>query len=270
MSQTVNITSVPRFYEMTVMKRLSTTSFGHGPIKVIALHGWFGDETTFSPLFRALDPDQFHWVSPALRGYGASRHLQGAYTMQEVAEDVLALADDLGWERFNLIGHSMGGKAIQRVLANAPHRIAKLIGVTPVPASGVPFDDGMFGFFQQAWSNPEAALGIVTHSVGGRLPKRYIEEIATHPHRVASEASFLGYLNAWAKGDFSAELAGISLPVKVIVGEHDGAITADFMRGTFLAHFPNGELETMPNAGHYPMDETPLALAASIIHFLAG
>lgn len=250
------------------MEHLQSLSFGQGPLKVMALHGWFGDETTYSPLFRSLDPDRFHWVSPALRGYGVSRHLHGAYTMPEIAEDVLALADDLGWERFSLIGHSMGGKAVQRVLADAPHRIEKLIGITPVPASGVPFDEATFSLFQQAWVNLDAARGIVNHSVGGRLPKRFVEDIATNTHKVATEEAFAGYLQAWARGDFSADLAGITLPVKIIVGEHDGAITPDFMRGTFLAHFPNAILEIMRNAGHYPMDETPLALAASIIDFL--
>ena len=250
------------------MEMLHSKSFGHGPHKVMAIHGWFGDEGTFDPLFRSLDPDIFHWVSPALRGYGGSRNLTGEYTMQEIARDVLALADHLGWERFNLVGHSMGGKAIQRILANSPQRIGKLVGVTPVPASGVPFDADMYQFFRKAWSDPEAASGIVMHSVGGRLPKRYVDEIATHPHKVTTEAAFVGYLDAWANGDFSADLGGITTPAKIIVGEHDGAITADLMRATSLAHLSGANLEIMPNAGHYPMDETPLALAGSIIDFL--
>ena len=44
---------------------------GNGPHKVLALHGWFGDEHTFDPISRALDTDQFTYVSMAYRGYGA-------------------------------------------------------------------------------------------------------------------------------------------------------------------------------------------------------
>ena len=248
---------------------LGFDTFGHGARKVMAIHGWFGDEKTFQPLYRALDPEQFHWVSPACRGYGASRHIAGDYTMQEIAADVLALADSLGWTRFSLVGHSMGGKAALRLLSDAPERIEKVIGVTPVPASGVPFDAGTFAMFQGAWTNPDAARGIVAHSVGGRLPARYTEEIAGHPHVTAHEAAFLGYLDAWANGDFSSRLAGIASPVKIIVGEHDGAITPEFMQHSTLQHIPHAELEVMRNSGHYPMDETPLALAASIANFLA-
>lgn len=56
--------------------------------------------------------------------------------------------------------------------------------------------------------------------------------------------------------------------MKVIVGEHDLALTAEVMRATWLSHYPNAELEEIPNSGHYPMYETPLALAASVETFL--
>jgi pimeloyl-ACP methyl ester carboxylesterase len=42
------------------------------------------------------------------------------------------------------------------------------------------------------------------------------------------------------------------------------------MKATYLAWYPNASLEVMPNAGHYPMDETPVALATSIEAFLRG
>ena len=57
-------------------------------------------------------------------------------------------------------------------------------------------------------------------------------------------------------------------PVKVIVGAHDQSLTADFMTATYLAWYPNAELEVMANAGHYPMSEAPVALVTSIEAFL--
>jgi pimeloyl-ACP methyl ester carboxylesterase len=84
----------------------------------------------------------------------------------------------------------------------------------------------------------------------------------------SSRDAFAAYLPAWARTDFSAALAGLHVPVKVIVGEHDPALTTALMQATYLQTYPDAELESMANAGHYPMHETPVALATSIESFL--
>ena len=54
----------------------------------------------------------------------------------------------------------------------------------------------------------------------------------------------------------------------VIVGAHDPALGAAVMQDTFLAWYPHATMEVMANAGHYPMDETPVALVTAIEAFL--
>jgi pimeloyl-ACP methyl ester carboxylesterase len=54
----------------------------------------------------------------------------------------------------------------------------------------------------------------------------------------------------------------------VIVGENDPALGEAAMKGTFMEWYPNAELEVFGNAGHYPMFETPVALATSVERFL--
>ena len=246
-------------------------TYGTGPHKVIALHGWFGDHTTFDPMWDALSADAFTYIFPAYRGYGLSRRLTGAYTMEEIASDVLAMADAMGIEKFSLIGHSMGGKAIQRVLADAPARVQKMIAVTPVPSSGVPFDDAAMGQFRAAVNNPDVRRGIVGYSLGNRpMTQVWIDRIAGVPRLPGTPDAFAGYLETWARGDFTDKIKGKTLPVKVIVGEHDLALTPELMKATYLAAYPNSTLEVMANAGHYPMNETPVALAESIESFLRG
>ena len=244
-------------------------TYGTGPHRVIALHGWFGTETTYDPIWDALSPDEFTYVFPAYRGYGLSSRIAGSYTIDEIASDVLELADSLGYRKFSLIGHSMGGKAIQRVLANAPDRVRRMVAVTPVPASGMPFDAGTLAAFRSAVNTPDARRGIVAFSVGNRpLSKVWLDRIAGVPRLPGTPEAFAGYFEAWANGDFSAEIKGKPHPVKVIVGQYDGALTPELMKATYLAWYPNAELEVMANSGHYPMDETPVALASSIEAFL--
>lgn len=243
-------------------------AMGIGRHHVLALHGWFGDHATFAPMKDALSLDEFTYVCMDYRGYGKSKSLKGDYSLKEIARDALELADSLEWDTFSLIGHSMGGTAMQRVLADAPSRIRKLVGIAPVPATGVPFDDQTWGFFQSGVDSLDSRRGILDFSTGGRLSKSWLDRMARHSEATSTREAFAGYLQAWAKTDFSGEIKGKPQAVKVIVGDHDPSLTPDVMTATYLAFYPNAELEVIANAGHYPIDETPVALATSIEAFL--
>jgi pimeloyl-ACP methyl ester carboxylesterase len=202
------------------------------------------------------------------RGYGGMRDVHGAFTMDEIAADALALADHLGFAQFSLVGHSMGAMGVQRILSLAPDRVRKLVALTPVPASGVPFDADGWALFSGAADNPHNRFAIVDYTTGNRLSPAWITSVVDYSLTHASRDAIDRYLTAWAKTDFSLAIRGMGHPVKVIVGEHDPALNAAVMKATFLAHYPACELEVMANAGHYPMHETPVALATSIESFL--
>ena len=243
-------------------------SLGGGDHRVLVLHGWFGDETSFAPMQDALSAGEFTYVFMAYRGYGASRQQRGEYTMAEISADALDLADALEWDTFSLVGHSMGGMAAQRVLADAPQRVRKVVAITPVPASGVPFDPETWKLFDGAAKSLDNRRAIIDFSTGGRLSRSWIDRIARHSVESATIEAFAAYLQAWAKTDFSTATKGNPVPIKIIIGAHDQALTAEIMQATYLAAYPNAELEVLANAGHYPMNETPVALATSIEAFL--
>jgi len=243
---------------------------GDGPHKVIALHGWFGSAGGWGPYAKALDEKRFSYAFMDYRGYGGAKGVKGEFTMQEISADALALADALGWKHFSLIGHSMGGKAVQQVLADAPARVRKMVALTPVPASGVPFDDAGWKLFSSAAGSAEARKGIINFSTGGRLSDAWLDRMVEHSLENSTPQAFAAYLLAWAKGDLSARIKGNPVPVLVMVGEHDPALNAEAMRATYLQWYPNARLETIANAGHYPMDETPVALASAVEKFLSA
>ncbi|HDU8583015.1 TPA: alpha/beta hydrolase [Morganella morganii] len=85
---------------------------GNGPHSVLVLHGWFGDAHSFEEIEPWLNTRAFSYVFMDYRGYGGMQAVHGAYTIDEIASDALALADALGIHEFSLIGHSMGGMAI--------------------------------------------------------------------------------------------------------------------------------------------------------------
>lgn len=242
---------------------------GHGPHHVIALHGWFGSAAAWQPLWPALDARRFTYAFMDCRGHGRRRDEAGDCTMEAVAADAVELADRLGWSRFSVIGHSMGGKAAQRVLLAAPQRVDALVGITPVPASGVPFDATTASFFARAANDKGVRAAIVAHSTGQRLSPAWVDALVAHSVHHTRPATIARYLESWSRGDFSAEVAGLPLPVQVIVGEHDAGLDAALMRDTWLRWYPNAELTVIANAGHYPMDETPVALATAVEAFLS-
>ena len=243
---------------------------GHGAHAVIVLHGWFGDAHAFGPMEAALDGGAFSYVFMDNRGYGGMRGAHGSYSMDEVARDALALADALGFSTFSVVGHSMGGMALERLALLAPLRLRKLVAVAPVPSCGVALDGAARQLFLDANANVEARRAIIDRSTGERLPAAWLDWKAQYSWESSDQAAFAAYFLAWSGTDFSEDIkaARVALPLLALVGEHDPRFDAALMRRTYLAWYPQARLEVLANAGHYPMNETPLALAASIEAFL--
>src|ERR671933_237849 len=96
---------------------------GSGERRVIALGGWFGSARGWGSFPDYIDPTAFTYAFMDYRGYGGSKDATGEYTVEEIAADALAVADELGWQQFDLVGHSMGAKFIQRVMLDGPTRV---------------------------------------------------------------------------------------------------------------------------------------------------
>jgi pimeloyl-ACP methyl ester carboxylesterase len=252
----------------------SPVTVGSGPHHVLAVHGWFGSARGWGSLPEYLDGANHTYVFMDLRGYGERKQVSGQFTMEEAAADALALADELGWGAFSVIGHSMGGKIAHQVLLQAPGRVRALIGVNPVPAAEVPMDEQTWGLFHGAAGNPGNRAAIIDFTTGSKLTRSFIDQLVRHSLENSTVEAFAAYLLSWAKSDFSGQVAPgptvlvNTVPVQVIVGETDPALSAAVMEQTWLTYFPGAELEVLANAGHYPMFETPVALATSVERFL--
>ncbi len=246
-------------------------SVGSGPHHVFCLHGWFGSSTGWGRDFvDALDGDRFSYHFVDYRGYGDRKDVAGEHSLDEIARDTLALADELGVASFSLIGHSMGGSAVQRVAVLAPERVRRLVGVSPVPASGVPFDDDGWALFSGAAEQDGNRAAIIDFTTGNRLAQRWIDAMVRFSVEQSDREAFGAYLEAWARTDFSGEAARLDVPTLAVVGEHDPALGEATIRATWMEHHPSSGLEVFANAGHYAMFETPIALATVVERFLSA
>ena len=159
--------------------------------------------------------------------------------------------------------------ASHQVLLQAPDRVRKLVGINPVPATSVPMDEQGWALFSGAAAQAGNRAAIIDFTTGNKLTKTFIDQVVRHSLDHSSVGAFGAYLRSWATDDFSSSLKpDHGTPVKVIVGETDPALSAAVMEQTWLAFFPGAELTVLANAGHYPMFETPVALATCIEEFL--
>jgi esterase len=243
---------------------------GRGPVRAVVLHGWFYDRRVFEPMLPALDPAVFSLALMDYRGYGSSRTKAGAFDIDTIAADALELVSHLGWEKFAIVGHSMGGKAALRLAANAPSRVTRILALTPVWAGAAPFDSPTLNLFRGAVGDVDLRATILQHSTGGRLPVAWSRWLAEKSAEASTREAFGAYLESWALEDFTDQVRNLTHETLVVAGAEDAGIPVEAVKATWIAGLPQARLQVLAECGHYPMLERPLALAAIFERFLNG
>jgi len=111
---------------------LNYTEYGQGH-PVIILHGLLGSARNWQGIARSLAKNH-HVITPDLRNHGLSPHTD-SMSYEEMADDVIALADNLNLNDIILVGHSMGGKIAMTAALQNPERFTALIVVDIAPVN---------------------------------------------------------------------------------------------------------------------------------------
>jgi pimeloyl-ACP methyl ester carboxylesterase len=243
---------------------------GTGPTKVVVLSGWFGRESLYDSMLFGFDLAAFTFALVDYRGYGARKGVEGVYDLAEITADVVAGVDELGWDAFGVMAHSMGGP-VGVLVANAlPERATGYLAISPAPPTGFPFDEQTRELFGKAAGSIEVRAGIIDLSTGHQCPPAWVNGLADRSMREADPVAFARYFEAWADADAGSEFSGLDIPIRVIVGENDLAVTREVIDATFVELQPATELKVFANCGHYAMAESPLKLAAEVQDFFGG
>lgn len=105
---------------------------------VIALHGWLDNANSFARLAPKLRGLRILALDLAGHGHSQHRPAGAGYALWDYAHDVLRVAEQMGWQRFTLLGHSLGAIISVVVAGSLPDRVTRLAlidGVIP-PTSG--------------------------------------------------------------------------------------------------------------------------------------
>src|SRR5215216_6173270 len=109
---------------------ISTLQAGAGT-PLLMLHGLGGTKASFLPSVAALAP-QRRVIAADLPGFGDSAKPIGArYDPKFFSQAVIALMDELGLEKTDLVGHSLGGRVALEVVLHAPERFDRVVLMTP-------------------------------------------------------------------------------------------------------------------------------------------
>ncbi len=108
-------------------------------LPVIALHGWLDNANSFARLAPKLKGLRIIALDMAGHGHSGHRPNGAGYALWDYAHDVLQVAEQLGWKRFGLLGHSMGAIVSLVLAGSLPERISHLAlidGVIPPTDKG--------------------------------------------------------------------------------------------------------------------------------------
>jgi pimeloyl-ACP methyl ester carboxylesterase len=231
---------------------------GSGPA-VVLLHAGVADLRMWDAQVSELVPGH-SVVRCDLRGYGHTPLEPGASYSD--AEDVLALLDELGLERFALVGASYGGYVALQISSAAPERVERLVLLAP-PAELEEPDDALRAFWREEGGLAEAGDldGATELNV-----ETWLGPDATDDARALVRRMQRGIFELQeAAGEVDnrelpVDLTRITAPATVVVGEHDFA----FFRATARAlatGLPQADLVELAWAGHLPSLERPLETA---------
>jgi len=121
-------------------KRLRTACYRAGegnPKKLLVLHGNISSSVFFMPLVPYLE-GEYDILVPDLRCFGNSQALPVDATRgyRDWSDDIYALCETLGWNRFTLLGWSMGGGIAMQFAVDHGPMVDKLVLVAPVSPYG--------------------------------------------------------------------------------------------------------------------------------------
>lgn len=262
--------------------RLRVSEAGEGGRPLLLVHGFTGSRTDFEDHLDALAELGFHVVAPDQRGHGDSDQPddEADYSFAAFVSDLLALADELGWDRFVLLGHSMGGMVVQRLVLRAPERVAALI-LMDTGGEALVIDPELreLGVRVAREHGTEAIADVVATMEGPLDNEAYRRHAAEDPTyaargdrnlRASAAPMYAAMLTALTTHDpiYDRLAEVVTCPTLVIVGEHDTPFHQASDR--LAAAIPGARLVTVAGGGHSPQFEAAELWWKALSGFLTG
>jgi pimeloyl-ACP methyl ester carboxylesterase len=235
----------------------------------VLVHGFTGSSLDWTDVVEALAARR-RVVTFDHRGHGESPHFaaEAEYSFEALLDDFATLVDELALERFDLLGHSMGGMVALRYALERPARVRSLVlmdtACEPIGGDGGMLHQGIGLAREHGLSNLTEV--IVSFLGEGERAEVIKQRVRTKLSQMDVAAFCALGSELLAHGSVRSRLGEMAMPTTVIVGEHDTGLrpAADVL----AAGIPGARLEVIAGAAHSPQEEQPDAwLAALDAHF---
>ena len=262
---------------------------GSGDDVVLCLHGWPQHWYEWRHLMPAL-ADRYRVIALDLRGYGWSDAPPSGYEKENMADDVLAVLDELGIERVKLVGHDWGAWIGFLLALRAPQRFERYLALNILPpwVSMRAMAPHLWRFWYQ-WLILSPGIGSWLHTGGKFMPKvlvgasvqREVWDEATlrtfsdKLHRAGAGAtrrsrptgSSTCARPATSPAAATPRPASRSRPSSLF-GKGDLALKYTLLEG-YEQHADEMRLDLVADCGHFIADEMPELVAEKAREFFA-
>lgn len=194
-----------------------------GPVVVLS-HSLATNLAMWNPQIEALTR-RYRVLRYDTRGHGGSDAPEGAYSLDQLAEDASGLLEALRIESAHFVGLSMGGMVAQMLALKRHSRLRSLVlcdTTSRIPPDAKPSWDERIRIASTAGMAPLVETTIArwfTHTYPGRRPD-VVDGIRELIRNTAPEG-YVGCCHAIASLDITSALERVSVPTIVIVGEDD-------------------------------------------------
>lgn len=244
--------------------KIHYVSIGKGE-PIVFVHGFPDFWYSFAHQMEALCP-HYKTIAIDTRGYNQSDKPEGVenYQMEYLLKDILAVINDLGLQRINLVGHDWGGVICWQFTMQHQELVERLVilnlthpkGYSAVVANPTPEQQANVQYarnFAASEPNddpvPERVLGIRDKSSDSKIGARYREALSRSYWAGMTNYYRANYASV-ADQDYS-ELPDISCPVLQFHGLKDTAVDKDGLNNTWNWITEDYTLVTTPRAGHF-------------------
>jgi 3-oxoadipate enol-lactonase len=248
---------------------LAWDSLGNpGDPAVVLVHSLGADRTIWESLAAFLRGSH-QVIRLDLRGHGASPSPSGPYSIEQLSDDVLGVADAAGLSRFHVCGISLGGLIGLFLAARRPERLLTLVAANTAAKIG---SDAHWNERCRA-VRASGMAGIADTVIGRWFAPGFLERdpvMFAHLRNVFAATNADAYVaccQAIAALDLTAELARIDVPALIVGGELDASTPVASAR-QLHAGIRGSRLVVLPEAAHLSNLDVPAAFDDAVGDFL--